>query len=111
MRRMSAVLAVAALTLFLGLGPAAHAQTGTTLPGVPTGQGGPDNNVNATQQGGDAPGGRDNPAADAGPAAETDSDSSIAPWLIGAALLVVVAAGAAAMARRSTTTQRQPSYS
>lgn len=111
MRRISVVLAVAAVGLLLGLGPAAHAQTATTLPGIPAGQGGPDNNINPTQQGGAAPGGRDNPAVDAGPATDTD-DGSVAPWLIGAgAVLLLAAAGAAvAFSRRSSST-REPSYS
>ncbi len=110
MRRYTLVIAVAALAVFLGVGPAA-AQTATTLPGVPAGQGGPDNNINQTQQGGTAPGGRDNPAVDAGPATSTDDDSSIAPWLIGAAVLVVVAAGAAFLVRRNAGGSRRPSYS
>ena len=111
MRRITFVLAVAALSLFLGLGPAAHAQTATTLPGVPAGQGGPDNNVNATQQGGNAPGGRDNPAADAGPAVSTEDDASLAPWLIGAAVLVVLAAAGAVAVRKATSRdRREPSY-
>ena len=109
MRRISIVLAVAALSLFLGM-PAATAQTATTLPGVPAGQGGPDNNVNATQQGGTAPGGQDNPAADAGAATSTDDDSSIAPWLIGAAVLVLLGAGAALVIKRGAQ-RREPSYS
>ncbi len=108
MRRYTLLIAVAALTAFLAVGPAA-AQTATTLPGVPAGQGGPDNNINQTQQGGEAPGGRDNPAADAGPATSTDDDSSLAPWLIGAAVLVILAAGAAFVVRRSGA--RRPSYS
>ena len=108
MRRYTLLIAVAALTAFLAVGPAA-AQTATTLPGVPAGQGGPDNNINQTQQGGEAPGGRDNPAADAGPATGTDDDSSLAPWLIGAAVLVILAAGAAFVVRRSGA--RRPSYS
>ena len=111
MRRISVVLAVTALSLFLGLGSAAWAQAPTTLPGVPAGQGGPDNNVNQTQQGGDAPGGRDNPVADAGPATATDDDSSMAPWLIGAAVLLLVVAGAAFLIRRATAGRREPSYS
>jgi hypothetical protein len=109
MRRISLVLAVAALSLVL-LGPAAMAQTATTLPGVPAGQGGPDNNVNATQDGGTAPGGRDNPAADAGTATSTDDDSSIAPWLIGAAVLVLLGAGVALVLKRGGE-RREPSYS
>ena len=111
MRRISAVLAVAALSLFLGLAPAT-AQTATTLPGIPAGQGGPDNNVNATQQGGDAPGGRDNPAADAGPAVSTDDGASLAPWLIGAAVLVFLAAGGGLVARKVLGgDRREPAYS
>ena len=109
MRRISLLLAVAALSLFLGVGPAT-AQAPTTLPGVATGQGGPDNNINQTQQGGNAPGGRDNPAADAGAATSTDDDSSIAPWLIGAAVLVVLGAGVALVLRRGAA-RREPSYS
>ncbi|MGI8808542.1 MAG: hypothetical protein ACR2KK_11990 [Acidimicrobiales bacterium] len=85
--------------LFLGLGPAAHAQTATTLPGVPAGQGGPDNQVNSSQ-GGNAPGGQNNPAVNAGPATSTDEGSSLAPWLVGAALLVVLALGGALIARK-----------
>jgi hypothetical protein len=110
MRRISVVLAVAALSLSLGLGSAAWAQAPTTLPGVPAGQGGPDNNVNQTQQGGNAPGGRDNPVVDAGPATPTEDDSSIAPWLIGAAVLLVLVAGAAYLVRRAAANRRQPSY-
>ncbi|HEX2047376.1 MAG TPA: hypothetical protein VHF27_06395 [Acidimicrobiales bacterium] len=111
MRRYTLAIAIAALTAFLAAGPAV-AQTATTLPGVPAGQGGPDNNINQTQQGGTAPGGRDNPAVDAGPATSTEDDSSIAPWLIGAAALVVLAAGAAFAVRRSTNnSSRRPSYS
>ena len=106
MRRLSALLAVAALSLFLGAGPV-HAQSATTLP-LPAGQGGPDNGVNAVQ-GGDAPGGRTNPAADAGPAV-SDDDGSIAPWLIGAAVLVLLVAGAAVVVRRAAN-NREPSYS
>ena len=111
MRRISVVLAVAAVALLVGVGPAAQAQTATTLPGIPAGQGGPDNNINPTQQGGAAPGGRDNPAVDAGPATATD-DGSLTPWLIGAGVLVLLAAGAAAVVvtRRSNST-REPSYS
>ena len=108
MRRISIVLAVAALSLCLGI-PAATAQTANTLPGVPAGQGGPDNNVNATQEGGSAPGGQDNPAADAG-AATSDDDSSIAPWLVGAAVLVLLGAGAALVLTRGVE-RREPSYS
>jgi hypothetical protein len=112
MRRISVVVGVAALSLFLGLAPAASAQTATTLPGVPAGQGGPDNNVNNTQQGGNAPGGRDNPAADAGPAVSTEDDASLAPWLIGAAVLVFLAAGGALVARKvMSNDRREPSYS
>ncbi|MGH9266537.1 MAG: hypothetical protein ACRD1D_17775 [Acidimicrobiales bacterium] len=115
MRRIPVVLAVTALSLFLGFGAAATAQTTPTLPGVPAGQGGPDNNVNATQQGGTAPGGRDNPAADAGPATATEDDSSIAPWLIGAAVLLLLIAGAAFLVRRTLRSadrdRREPSYS
>ena len=109
MRRISLVLVVAALSLFLGIGPAT-AQTATSLPGVPAGQGGPDNNINQTQQGGEAPGGRDNPAADAGAATSSEDDSSIAPWLIGAAVLVLLGAGAALVLRRNAD-RREPSYS
>ena len=109
MRRYTLLIAVAALTALLAAGPAA-AQTATSLPGVPAGQGGPDNNINQTQQGGEAPGGRDNPAADAGPATSTDDDSSLAPWLIGAAVLAVLAAGAAFAVRRSADSSRRPSY-
>ena len=108
-RKTSFVLAVAVLSLLLGLG-AATAQTATTLPGVPAGQGGPDNDVNATQQGGNASGGQDNPATDAGAATSADDDESIAPWLIGAAVLVLLGAGAALVLRRSAGT-REPSYS
>ncbi|HVL28647.1 MAG TPA: hypothetical protein VM390_10900 [Acidimicrobiales bacterium] len=111
MRRMTAVLAVATLSLLLGLAPAATAQTVTTLPGIPAGQGGPDNNVNPTQQGGDAQGGRDNPAADAGPAVSTDDDASLAPWLIGAAVLVLLAAGAVVARRAIAGNRREPTYS
>ena len=112
MRRFSVVLAVTAMSLALGLGSAAWAQAPTTLPGVPAGQGGPDNNVNQTQQGGSAPGGRDNPAADAGPATATDDDDgSIAPWLIGAAVLLLVIAGVAYLVRRATAGRREASYS
>ena len=112
MRRISVVLAVAALSLVLALAPTASAQTATTLPGVPAGQGGPDNNVNATQQGGDAQGGRDNPAADAGPAVSSEDDASLAPWLIGAAVLVFLAAAGALVARKAVPgDRREPSYS
>ena len=99
MRRITVILAVAAVSLFLGLGPAAHAQTNTSLP-LPAGQGGPDNGVNNTQQGGSAPGGQTNPAVNAGPAVAEDEGSSLAPWLVGAALLVVLAAGGLLMARK-----------
>ena len=108
MRRSTVVLAVAALTVLLGAGPAL-AQTATTLPGVPAGQGGPDNNVNQTQQGGAAPGGRDNPVVDAGPATSTDEGSSLTPWLVGAAVLVVLAAGAAFAVRRAASSRRPSS--
>jgi hypothetical protein len=101
MRRTTLLIAVAAVTLFLGLGPAASAQTASTLPGVPAGQGGPDNQVNPAQ-GGNAPGGQNNPAANAGPATAEDDDASLAPWLVGAALLVVLAAGGLLMARKAT---------
>ena len=101
MRRFTLLIAVASVTLFLGLGPAAHAQTATTLPGIPAGQGGPDNGVNAVD-GGEAPGGANNPATNAGPATSTEDDTSLAPWLVGAALLVVLAAGGALMVRKAT---------
>jgi hypothetical protein len=100
MRRITLVIAVAAVSLFLGLGPAAHAQTASSLPGVPAGQGGPDNQVNPSQ-GGDAPGGQNNPAVNAGPATAEDDDASLAPWLVGAALLVVLAAGGLVLARKA----------
>ena len=109
MRRSTLLIAIAAFTVLLGAGPAL-AQTATTLPGVPAGQGGPDNNVNQTQQGGDAPGGRDNPVVDAGPAVSTEDDSSILPWVVGGAVLVVIAGGAA-LVLRATAGARQPSYS
>lgn len=115
MRRISVALTVAALSLFLGFGAGATAQTATSIPGLPAGQGGPDNNVNNAQEGGTAPGGRDNPVADAGPATPTEEDSSIAPWLIGAAVLLVLIAGAAFLVRRTMTAadrdRREPSYS
>jgi hypothetical protein len=108
MRRITLVLAVAAVSLFLGLGPAAHAQsTATSLP-LPAGQGGPDNGVNNTQQGGSAPGGQNNPAVNSGPAVAEDEGSSLAPWLVGAALLVVLAAGGLIMARKVG--NREPEY-
>ena len=110
MRRSTLLIALAAVTVFLSAGPAL-AQTASTLPGVPAGQGGPDNNVNQTQQGGDAPGGRDNPVVDAGPATSTDDDSSLTPWLIGAAVLVVIAAGGALILRTLAGSRREPSYS
>lgn len=97
---MTLLIAVAAVTVFLGLGPAASAQTASTIPGVPAGQGGPDNQVNPSD-GGNAPGGRNNPATNAGPATASDDDSSLAPWLVGAALLVVLAAGGLMMARKA----------
>lgn len=100
MRRMTLLIAVTAVTVFLGLGPAAFAQTASTLPGVPAGQGGPDNQVNPSQ-GGNAPGGQNNPAVNAGPATAEEDDASLAPWLVGAALLVVLAAGGLVMARRA----------
>ena len=100
MRRMTLLIAITAVTVFLGLGPAASAQTASTLPGVPAGQGGPDNQVNPSQ-GGNAPGGQNNPAVNAGPATADDNDSSLAPWLVGAALLMVLAAGGLLMARRA----------
>ena len=98
---MTLLIAVAAVTVFLGLGPAASAQTASTIPGVPAGQGGPDNQVNPSD-GGNAPGGRNNPATNAGPATASDDDSSLAPWLVGAALLVVLAAGGLVMARKAS---------
>jgi hypothetical protein len=102
MRKTTIALAAVAVALFLGLGPAASAQTATSLPGVPAGQGGPDNGVNNTQQGGSAPGGQNNPATNAGPAVAEDEGSSLTPWLVGAALLVVLAAGGALMARKAS---------
>jgi hypothetical protein len=99
MRRSTLILAIAAFTLFLGLGPAASAQTASTLPGIPAGQGGPDNQVNPSQ-GGNAPGGQNNPATNAGPATSEDDDSSLAPWLIGAAVLALLALGAAVAVRQ-----------
>ena len=101
MRRMTLLIAVSAVTLFLGLGPAASAQTASTLPGIPAGQGGPDNQVNPSQ-GGNAPGGQNNPAVNAGPATAEDDGGSLAPWLVGAALLVVLAAGGLLMARKAS---------
>jgi len=112
MRRIVAVSALAAVVLLLGLGPAAYAQTNTTLP-LATGQGGPDNGVNAPNAGNSsgASGGADNPAVDAGPAVgDGEDDSSLAPWLVGAALLVLLAAGGAIAVRRATA-NRSPSYS
>jgi hypothetical protein len=100
MRRMTLLIAVAAVTVFLGLGPAASAQTASTLPGIPAGQGGPDNQVNPSQ-GGNAPGGQNTPGVNAGPATADEDDASLAPWLVGAALLVVLAAGGLVMARRA----------
>ena len=102
MRRMTVLIAVTAVTGFLGLGPAASAQTASTLPGIPAGQGGPDNQVNSSQ-GGDAPGGQNNPAVNSGPAVATDDGTPLAPWLVGAALLAVLAAGGLMMARRAGT--------
>lgn len=102
MRRLTLLLAVATVGLVLGLGPAAHAQTASTLPGVPAGQGGPDNQVNPSQ-GGDAEGGRNNPATNAGPATDTDDGSSLAPWLVGAAFLLVLAGGGMLLARKMAT--------
>ena len=99
MRRITFLLAVATVGLVLGLGPAAHAQTASTLPGIPTGQGGPDNQVNPSQ-GGNAPGGQNNPAVNAGPATADDEGSSLAPWLVGAALLVILAAGGILLMRK-----------
>ena len=99
MRRITLLLAVVTVGLVLGFGPAAHAQTATTLPGIPAGQGGPDNQVNPSQ-GGNAPGGRNNPAVNAGPATDTGDDSSIAPWLVGAALLVILPAGGVLLMRK-----------
>lgn len=100
MRRMTLLIAITAVTVFLGMGPAA-AQTASTLPGIPAGQGGPDNQVNPSQ-GGNAPGGQNNPAVNAGPATAEDDDASLAPWLVGAALLVVLAGGGLLMARRAS---------
>ena len=99
MRRFTLFLAVVTVGLALGLGPAAHAQTASTLPGVPAGQGGPDNQVNPSQ-GGNAPGGQNNPAVNAGPATAEDEGSSLAPWLVGAALLAILAAGGFLLMRR-----------
>ena len=99
MRRITLLLAIATVGLVLGLGPAAHAQTASTLPGVPVGQGGPDNQVNPSQ-GGNAPGGQNNPAVNAGPATDTDDGGSLAPWLVGAVLLVVLAAGGVLLMRK-----------
>ena len=100
MRKTTIALAAVAVTLFLGFGPAASAQTASTLPGIPAGQGGPDNQVNPSQ-GGNAPGGQNNPAVNSGPAVAEDEGSSLTPWLVGAALLVVLAAGGALMARKA----------
>src|SRR5215213_1252275 len=101
MRRYPALtVLIATAVLLLGIGSAASAQTATTLPGVPAGQGGPDNGVNAIQ-GGDAPGGANNPAVNAGPATSTDDGGSVAPWLVGAALLAILAAGGALMVART----------
>ena len=108
MRRITLVIAVAVVSLFLGLGPAAHAQTSATSLPLPAGQGGPDNGVNNTQQGGNAPGGQNNPAVNSGPAVAEDEGSSLAPWLVGAALLVVLAAGGLFIARKVG--NRQPDY-
>ena len=98
MRRITVVIAIATVGLFLGLGSAASAQTATSLPLAP-GQGGPDNGVN-TNQAGNAPGGGVNPATNAGPATAEDDGSSLTPWLIGAAVLVLLAGGGAVMARK-----------
>ena len=100
MRRITLLLAVTTVGLVLGFGAAGHAQTASSLPGVPAGQGGPDNQVN-TVQGGNAPGGQNNPATNAGPATPTDEGSSLVPWLVGAALLLVLAAGAVMLIRRT----------
>ena len=81
MRRITVVLAVAAVSLFLGLGPAAHAQTSNTSLPLPAGQGGPDNGVNNTQQGGEAPGGQTNPAVNAGPAIPVALTCRSCSWL------------------------------
>ena len=104
MRRITLLLAVTTVGLVLAFGPAAHAQTASSLPGVPAGQGGPDNQVNPSQ-GGNAPGGQNNPAVNAGPATDTDEGSSLVPWLVGAALLVVLAAGAVMLVRRTAATR------
>jgi hypothetical protein len=109
MRRITLLVAAAAATLLLAMGPAALAQTASSLPGVPAGQGGPDNQVNPSQ-GGNAPGGQNNPAADAGPATATDDDASLAPWLVGAALLVALAAGGLIMARKPSADRRDNAY-
>jgi len=100
MRRTTVVFTVALVVLLIGLGPAAHAQTASTIPGVPAGQGGPDNGVNSSP-GGNAPGGAVNPATNAGPATATDEGSSLAPWLVGAGVLVLLAVAGALVARRS----------
>lgn len=92
------VIAIAAVSLFLGFGTAASAQTASSLP-LAAGQGGPDNGVNPNQAG-NAPGGGVDPATNAGPATATEEGSSLTPWLIGAALLVLLAGGGALLARK-----------
>jgi len=99
MRRITVILTIALLSLVLGSGPAAQAQTASTLPGVPAGQGGPDNGVNASQ-GGNAPGGAVNPATNAGPVTPTDDGGSLAPWMVGAGVLVLLAVAGALVARK-----------
>lgn len=109
MRRITVVIAIAAVSLFLGVGPAASAQTATSLPLAP-GQGGPDNGINNTQDA-NAPGGGVNPATNAGPATAPDEGSSLTPWLIGAAVLVLLVAGGVILARRMTDNRASSTYS
>ena len=109
MRRITVIIAIAAVSLFLGLGSAASAQTATSLPLAP-GQGGPDNGINPNQAG-NAPGGGVNPASNAGPAVAEDDGSSLTPWLIGAAVLVFLVAGGALVARRVNESRTGSTYS